>query len=327
MLCPNCGTKFHPGDSFCYVCGAALPEQAVVQGEAGTNQSSIPPSLESGPQGYAATAPALAPDPPQENAPPPPLAPDFVPPPIAAETAPQIVPARYARFILLTLTLNVCASIALLFMVQGAIMHSQKQIYLRAAPLFLVALVLAKLLADQSREIKAHMEPRKFTNLVNAALAVAFMFLAVAGATGFQLGARRFAFDQMIADWRHLSEVGRQVSSQRNAVNHQDIPAHVQMYKAIEKDVAEMDATTQRLMEKERSFVERYPDYSAESDKEMEDLDKVHRRAVLLGKQIEVARRISSQPNNQQVVMWVTEMEPLLQEEAQLDHPSQSNAE
>lgn len=326
MVCPNCRTQFHPGDSFCYGCGAVLPQQAVPQSEEGTSQSPIPPTLESGLPGCAAAAPALAPEPPPENALPPPLVPGYVPP-SAADPLPQIAPVRYARFMLLSLTLNVCASIALLLVVQGAIMHSQKQIYLRAAPLVLVALVLARLLAHQAREIKTHMAPRKFTNLVNAALLVAFMFLAVAGATGFQIGARRFAFDQMIVDWRHISVVGRGISSKRNAVNHQDIPAHVQMYKAIEKDVAEMDTTTQRLMEKERSFVDRYPDYSAQSDREMEDLDMVHRRALLLGKQIEVARRISTEPNNQQVVMWVTEMEPLLQEEAQLDHPSQSKIE
>lgn len=326
MACPNCGTQFRPGDSFCYGCGAALPEQAVPQSEEATSQSPIPPAFKSELHGYAAAAPALAPEPPQENAPPPPLVAGYVPP-LAAAPLPQIAPLRYARFMFLTLTLIVCASIALLLIVQGAIMHAQKEIYLRAAPLLLVVLVLAKILADHAAQVKAHLEPRKFTNLVNASLAVAFMFLAVAGATGFQIGTRRAAFDQMIVDWRHISVVGRSISSKRNAINHQDIPAHLQMYKAIEKDVAEMDTTTQRLMEKERSFAERYPDYSAQSDKEMADLDVVHRRAVLLGKQIEVANRISTEPNEQQIVMWVNEMEPLLQEETQLDHPSQPKAE
>lgn len=326
MICPNCGIKFHPGDSFCYGCGAALPEQAVAQGEAGTNQSPIPPILETGSPGYAATAPALAPEPPQENAAPPPPVPGYVPP-LAAEPAPQIAPLRYGRFMLLALTLIVCASIALFLIVQGAVMHAQKEIFLRAGPLVLVVLVLAKILADQGAQIKAHPEPKGFTSLLKASLSVALMFFTVAGAVGWQIGTRRFAFDRMIADWRHISEVGRDISNQRNAVDHQDVAAHVQMYKTIEKDVLEMDTTTQRLMNEEQKFAERYPDYSANSEKELADLNIVHRRAVFLQQQIELARRISTQPNVQQIVMWVDEMEPLLQQEAQLDHPSQSNAE
>ena len=351
MLCPNCGTKFHPGDSFCYGCGVSLPELTASQGESGPSQPSMPPSPESGLHSYAAAAPALAPDPPQQiappqpqqsvpppqqqvapeppqqSAPPPPLVLGYAPPPIVADAVPQLAPVRYAGFMVLTLTVILCASIALLLTVQGIFMHAQKEIYLKAGPLLLVVVVLAKVLADQAGQIKAHPEPKGFTKLLKAALCVALMFLTVAGLVGWHMGARRFAFDRMIADWRHISQVGQDISDQRNAVAGQNISAHVQMYKAIEKDVLDMDATTQRLMDEERTFVERYPDYSAQSDKEVADLDIVRRRAVLLQQQIQVAGRMSTQSNEQQIVMWVKEMVPLLQQEKLLDSPGQSQSE
>src|SRR6185437_11944816 len=192
MVCPNCGTKFHPGDSFCYGCGVSLPELTAAQGEPAPSQPSMPPSPESGLHSYAAAAPALAPEPPQQialpqpqqsvpppqqvaptqpqqSAPPPPLVLGYAPPPLVADAVPQLAPVRYAGFMVLTLTVILCASIALLLTVQGIFMHAQKEIYLKAGPLLLVVVVLAKVLADQAGQIKAHPEPKGFTKLLKAA--------------------------------------------------------------------------------------------------------------------------------------------------------------
>jgi hypothetical protein len=228
-----------------------------------------------------------------------------------------VEPVRYAGFMLLALTAIVCASIALFLGVQGAFMHAQKEIYLKAGPLLLAAVVLAKLLADQARQIKAHPEPRGFTNLLKASLAVALMFLTVAGVVGWQLGVRRFAFTSIVKDWVHLNQVANRISDQRNAA--EDISAQLEMYKAIQADVADMEKTASRLLEQETRFVDRYPDYGRVSQKEIPDIQVLLNRAQLLQREIEAARNISAQQEQQRALLWAKQMQPLLDEEAALD--------
>ncbi len=217
----------------------------------------------------------------------------------------------------LALAAIVCASIALFFIVQDSLMHAIKDTFLKGGPLAIAAVVLAKLLVDQSKHIRSHPEPRGFNNLLKASLYVALMFLTVAGLVGWQLGTRRYAFDAMITDWAHLSQVGRRISDQRNATDN--LEGQLAMYKAIESDVADMDTTASRLLDEERQFADRYPEYRMESEKESADVQVCLNRARLLQQQIAVAKKISAQDLQQRPVLWVRQMQPLLDAESALD--------
>jgi hypothetical protein len=97
------------------------------------------------------------------------------------------------------------------------------------------------------------------------------------------------------------------------------MPAKLTMYQEISREVSDMAATTALLIQEEHQFVERYPEYQTQSDKEMLRLEIYRKRAELLQQQIAVAQIISSQSAGQHALLWRRQMKPLLDQEMQFD--------
>ena len=119
-------------------------------------------------------------------------------------------------------------------------------------------------------------------------------------------------------DWTHLQDWSERISDKRNGVPA-EIPAYLEMYKAISADV-QVQATAKKLMDEEQSYQAEYPEYSDTATKEMADLKITQQRAALLSQQVRIAEKMSVQNEQERLATWLDEMAPVLKQEDALDH-------
>lgn len=157
-------------------------------------------------------------------------------------------------------------------------------------------------------------------NLLIRSIVFALLFLGAAAIVGFEIGKSGRESAQMTADFEKMSQVGRRISLARNGAAH-TIPANIDMYRSIETDVQELDAILRRLRTELDVYDAKFPDQHEGTTKSMAAIELGIRRLALLKQQIAVAKEIDTIPPAAQWKDWQARMQPLLQEEGDLDRP------
>ena len=111
---------------------------------------------------------------------------------------------------------------------------------------------------------------------------------------------------------------GNRISKARGAVEA-TIASYLQMYKAIEPDVEELESTLRRLKTELAVYDRKFPAQHDQTSKSIAGIETGLRRAALLKRQIEVAKQIDALGPRQQFAAWQTLMLPLLANEEALD--------
>ena len=305
MVCPRCANECHETDKFCLRCGTFLSVQEGTYAAAPMFES-----VASQPAAMTGQGTAVSPAPI-------PRRPDNPSSSYANEASP-IQPAPYAGLMALLLAAIVCFSIALFCLVLAWRMHAAGRDLLLAVQLAGAAGVSFWFALKKSKEIKLSPESKGLRSLTLASICICIMFCSVAVGMGVQLGSKRAAFIALMNDWTHLQQVGQHISDKRNGVPA-EIPAYLDMYKAISGDVQDMQATTQKLLEEEQRYQTEYPEYSDTATKEMADLRMAQQRAALLSQQIKIAEKMSIQNEQERLATWRNEMAPVLEQEDALD--------
>jgi hypothetical protein len=306
MICSGCGNECHEADKFCQRCGTFLSEQ---QG----SYAAAPMfgAVASQPTPMAGSAAAVSPAPSSSSL--------GNPSSSYSTEAYPIQPAPYASLMGLLLVAIVCFSIALFCFVLAWKMHFAGRNLLVAAQLAGAAFVAFWFSLKQRRQIKLGQQSAGLRSLARASICIGIMFCSVAVGMGVQLGSKRAAFLALMDDWAHLQQVGQHISDKRNQVPV-EIPAYLDMYKAISPDVQDLQATAKKLLEEEERYQAEYPEYSANATKELADLRITQQRAALLSQQIQIAEKMSIQGEQERLVTWRNEMSPVLEQEDALDH-------
>lgn len=306
MKCTGCGNECHESDKFCLRCGTFLSVQ-----EGSYAAAPMFAGVASQPAAMTGAGTAVSPAPI-------PRRPDNSSSSYANEASP-IQPAPYAGLMALLLAAIVCFSIALFCLVLAWKMRAAGRDLLLAVQLAGAAGVSFWFALKKSKEIKLSPQSKGLRSLTLASICICLMFCSVAVGMGVQLGSRRAAFIALMNDWTHLQQVGQHISDKRNGVPA-EIPAYLDMYKAISGDVQDMQATTQKLLEEEQRYQTEYPEYSDTATKEMADLRIAQQRAALLSQQIKIAEKMSVQNEQERLATWLNEMSPVLKQEDALDH-------
>jgi len=306
MVCARCANECHETDKFCLRCGTFISVQEGTYAAAPMFESvASQPAAMTG-QG-AAVSPAPIPsslDNPSSS---------------YANEAYPIKPAPYAGLMALLLAAIVCFSIALFCLVLAWKMHSVGKDLLLAVQLAGASGVSFWFALKKSKEITLSPESKGLRSLTLASICICIMFCSVALGMGVQLGSKRAAFVALMNDWKHLHQVGQRISYKRNRVPA-NIPAYVEMYKAISADVQDLQATVKKLIDEEQSYETEYPNYSDTAAKEIADLKITQQRAALLSQQIKIAEKMSIQNEQARLATWRNEMAPVLEQEDALDH-------
>ena len=306
MICTGCGNGCHEGDKFCQRCGTFLSGQqgsyaAAPMFGAGASQ----------PTPMTGSATAVSPAPSSSNL-------DNPSSSYSTEAHP-IQPAPYASLMGLWLVAIVCFSMALFCFVLAGEMHFAGRNLLVAGQLAGAAFVAFWFSLKKRKQIKLGPQSAGLRSLARASACIGVMFCSVAVGMGVQLGSKRAAFLALMDDWAHLQQVGQHISDKRNGVRA-EIPAYLDMYKAITADVQDLQATAKKLLEEEERYQTKYPEYTAAATKEMADLRTTQQRAALLSQQIQIAEKMSIQGEQERLVTWRNEMAPVLEQEDALDH-------
>lgn len=304
MVCPRCGNECFETDKFCLRCGTFLSVQEGTYAAAPMFESAA-----SQPAAVTGSSAAVSPAP---------ISLDNPSSSYANEDYPIKAPP-YAGLMVLLLAAIVCFSIALFCLVLALEMHAAGRDLLLAVQLAGAAGVSFWFALKKSKEINLNPGSKGLRSLTLASICICIMFCSVAVGMGVQLGSRRAAFVALMNDWNHLQQVGQHISDKRNGFPA-EIPAYLDMYKAISADVQDMQATTQKLLDEEQRYQAEYPEYGDTATKEMADLRIAQQRAALLSQQIKIAEKMSIQNEEERLATWRNEMTPVLEQEDALDH-------
>jgi hypothetical protein len=135
---------------------------------------------------------------------------------------------------------------------------------------------------------------------------------------GAAIGQSRDEAMHLAADLERMTIVGNRISKTRSAVEA-TIASYVQMYKAIETDVQELDLTLRRLKTELGVYDGKFPAQHEQTAKSIAGMETGLRRTALLKQQIDVSKQIDALDPGQQFPAWQTQMLPLLASEEALD--------
>jgi hypothetical protein len=159
---------------------------------------------------------------------------------------------------------------------------------------------------------------RRHRRVLWTSTVIAMFFVSTAAVVGAAIGQSRAEAARLSSDVERMNTVGGRISRARNAVEH-TIASYVQMYKAIEPDVQELESTLQRVRIDLGIYDAKFPGQDEETHKSIASVETEQRRAALLKRQIEVAKQLDALDPNQQLAVWHAQMQPLLAEEEGLD--------
>jgi len=156
--------------------------------------------------------------------------------------------------------------------------------------------------------------------LVRSSVVFAVLFLGTAALVGNGIGSSGAETNNLIADVNKMSQLGERVSNARNTAE-QTVPAQVEMYKSIEPDVEQLNSVLLKLKDEWQTYDKKYPSQHETVTKELSGIDTGIRRMTLLHQQIATAKEIGNVDDNadEQFRMWQLTMQPLLNQENQLD--------
>lgn len=282
----------------CPVCASDLPADAAVCGKCGTfvTVSASPTAIESAAlENPTSVQAALASASPAAPAPP------------------------YAVFVCQALGFALCLA-AVIFNAADNIAHGHWRFSAVAAVSFIVAVVLLVRMPATWQRIEASGadEFGLQGKLLKRSIFFVLVFAATGALIGFLVGQNGKETSQLEADFHEMSSIGDRISKARNTVER-TVPAHIEMYKAIESDVDDFDAVLRRLQSELAVYDEKFPDQHEQTNKSVESVKVGIQRATLLKQQITVARDIEALRPDPQWQAWQDRMQPLLDAEHQLD--------
>ena len=228
----------------------------------------------------------------------------------------------YARFTVQLVSSSILASVFVFEMADATTRGQWDNV-----PLALVGFVGAAMVALGARITwhriaavgsEGEIAPKRRRRVMVTSSVIVIGLLAGAATVGSVIGQNRAEAIQLAADLKHMTEVGERISKARSAVEA-TVDSYVQMYKAIEPDVKELEATLQRLKMELGIYDTKFPAQHDVTSKSIAGMDKGLQRMVLLQRQIEVAKNIDSLQASQQTDAWKGQMLPLLTQEEDLD--------
>ena len=300
MFCVNCGQPYEPSHRFCNHCSFPL-SSSVGQIEGGASERTVSEatSLDVATEAHGEVPTLVPAQPPQpENGP-------------------------YATFVSLVLGSALFISV-LVFNAANALARNHWEATISTV----VATVAAALLAQSAwgawRRVLA-VEPetdavlrRRHRRVLRNGAVIVLLFFASAAIVGTAIGQSRAEAVQLAADLERMTTIGNRISKARKAVEA-TIRSYVQMYKAIEPDVQELQPTLRRLKSELAVYDGKFPAQHEQTSESIAGMETGLRRMALLKQQIEVAKQIEALDPTQQFAAWQTQMQRLLSSEEALD--------
>lgn len=311
MLCPNCASELPVTTAFCTSCGTKIEP---LSRSAGTQPSDFQ-TVDSTTNTTGLLVP-LANSVAVRGADVGQVGCGVIPPTGLAKQSPP-----YAIFASEFLAFALCGTVIVFNIARGLARGSW-----RSTPSTAVAAVLAVVLVrlllsswDRLRESTSQ-GPSPRRKLLTRSIFFTLLFFGTAAIVGNAIGASGKETTQVVADFRELSEVGTRISHAR-ASAPRTVPGNIDMYRSIEADVQEYEATLRRLQEELPGYDAKFPDQHDRTARSIQTVAAELQRASLLKQQIVAAKEMEALDNVQQWSKWQEKMEPLLAAEDALDKP------
>jgi hypothetical protein len=135
---------------------------------------------------------------------------------------------------------------------------------------------------------------------------------------GYAVGTSGSETQHLLADMKQYADIAQHIGEQRNSVARA-IPANIAMYDKLEKDVRAYAAVCTTLHGELTVYDGKYPAQHQSTENTLHNVDNEAKRAGLLLKQIEVARRLRPLEDAHQWTVWQRDMQLLLDQEKALD--------
>jgi hypothetical protein len=307
VFCVSCGKAYEPSYKFCNHCGNPLPSNVVQSEGEGAPELGAPVSVDAAAETPKTNDAGSA----------------LVPAPVAPTAPPENAP--YAIFVSLVLGTSLFISVVV-FNIADAFARNRWEATISTV----IAAVAAALLTPTTRgawrrvvAVEPATDPmlrRRHRRVLRNSAVIILLFFTSAAIIGAAIGQSRAEAEQLAADFKRMSAVGKRISSARNAVEA-TIPSYVQMYKTIEADVQELEPTLRRLKTELALYDGKFPAQHEHTSKTIAAMEIGLRRVALLKQQIDLAKRIEVLDPNQQFAAWRTQMKPILASEEALDKP------
>jgi len=293
MLCPKCASELSADATLCGKCGANLDSHANPLVLTPPAASETPPPAAIDPSAISAIN-------------------------LPAISVPTIAAPPYAIFVSQVLGLALCLSVVV-FTAADNLAHGYWRILPSTVVASLVAIVFMVRMPSTWHKIEAADEPSDAQKkILRLSVIFVLLFLATAGIVGSAIGRSGKETAQIVSDFEQMTRVGSRISQARSSVER-TVPAHIDMYKAIEADVDDLDDVLQRLQAELPTYDDRFPDQHEQTTKSISSIEIGLKRAALLKQQITVARDIEALGPDPQWKAWQDRMEPLLDAETALD--------
>jgi hypothetical protein len=174
------------------------------------------------------------------------------------------------------------------------------------------AVVLSR---EQPTDRKLH---KKHRRTIKYSVLIGILFILGAILFGWLIGKDRQQLQALEKDLAEYASIGGRISRARENPG-KTIPDYVQMYISIESDVTTLAGTTSRLIRELGEYDADFPEFHAQTQRSTKNVSDTQRRMLLLGKQIAVAKKLKVVEDPEQRSIWISEMQPILEQEEQLD--------
>ena len=308
LFCKDCGYPNESSGRFCSRCGRALLDNVTgtfpqVESSAAENPisersgaSDFSPDRQAAFEGHSVAA--------------------FV----SAASEPHL-PASFFKYLLVVIgCMFSVASVALLVADAMAREHWENPLVLAGAGVVAITFFTGFVSFDKRLRAEGELDGvvrfRRRRILVNAII-FAVIFFTSSSAIGYEIGVSGSETSQLIADLGMMRTVGDRISASRDSAAR-TIPAQIQMYESIDSDVQQFASVTDRLQSEIQTYDLKYPAQHVTTEDLIRSIKIASERAVLLQRQVNLARQLQSLSDDAQWSIWKEQMQPLLDQENSL---------
>jgi hypothetical protein len=287
VICPGCGADCILTTTACECCGSPLPQQS----------TTISTSADSAIGVAVAQEPVSKPD----------------------KAIVDEAPGPYPSFILSFLVFIAACSAGVFLLTQWWAVKSQGARNWGIGLICIGAAIVPTFLRLKWNDLASIPETKqKVKKLGITCVWIALIFPIIAGCFGWRLGVERVKFVTLFKDWKQLSAVGDRIADARNHVGP-EFADYVAMYNQISADVREFREVTARLRVELEAYEDDYPEYSADAQRSLKDVQVAEQRGNLLQQQVDIAAKLSGQDEKRKFTIWQLEMQPVLEREEKLN--------